>query len=140
MFCQGNLEECHVRAPEHAPACLASGSVTARRRHGADGAWTFTRWLGKEGEVLLAQGGAVFPAYLPAVDDFVKSKPDLNLKIYADERANAHPIPVSPYIDQVNKAINPEMQALWKGTETVQVAVQRISQQLNQVLAKTPSH
>lgn len=104
-----------------------------------DDAWTFIRWLGKEGEVLLAKGGAVFPAYLPAVDDFVKSIPSLNMQAFADERATAHPVPETPYSNELNNALNSEMQAVWGGTETVQVAAQHLSDKLDPVLANTPA-
>jgi len=104
-----------------------------------DAAWTFIRWLGKEGEIFLAKGGAVFPAYLPAVNDFVKSIPTLNMKAFADEQANAHPVPETPYSNELNNAIDSEMQAVWGGSETVEAATQRIAQKLDAVLANTPA-
>ena len=103
-----------------------------------EAAWTFIKWLGKEGEIMLAQGGAVFPAYLPAVSDFVKSLAGLNMQAFAEEQATAHPVPETPYSSQLTVALNNAMEQFWNGKMTVQAAVQEIKSKMDTVLAKTP--
>jgi len=63
----------------------------------------------------------------------------LKERAFADEQANAHPVPETPYSNELNNAIDSEMQAVWGGSETVEAATQRIAQKLDAVLANTPA-
>lgn len=104
-----------------------------------DAAWTFIKWLGREGEIMLAKGGATFPAYLPAVDDFVKAFPSFNMQAYAAVRANAHPVPETPYATELGTTLGNELEPVWNGRATVEAAVQKIVSKMDAILAATPS-
>ncbi len=103
-----------------------------------DDAWFFTKWLGKEGEIILAKGGAVFPAYLPAVDDFVKALSAFNISAFATERDHAHPVPETPFVSQMNDERNKELPPVWEGKTSVGDAIHTIVSVLDPVLADTP--
>ncbi|HLH74288.1 MAG TPA: extracellular solute-binding protein [Chloroflexota bacterium] len=103
-----------------------------------DAAWTYVKWLGKEGEIALAKGGAVFPAYVPAVDDFVSAMKDFNMKPFVDAQKNAHPIPESPYFNQLDDDLTKELTEVWRGKTTAKEAVDKVIATMTPVLAQGP--
>ncbi|WP_169582058.1 MULTISPECIES: sugar ABC transporter substrate-binding protein [Microbacterium] len=91
---------------------------------------------GKEAAEIQAATGAVIPAYEGTQQAWVDAMPEFNLQAFIDQVPYGVVYPVSADTAAWNALEDEYLPPAWNGTETVQVAADKLAAAMNDVLAK----
>jgi multiple sugar transport system substrate-binding protein len=100
-------------------------------------AWAFVKFLGgEEAANILAESGTVIPAYQGMQDKWLKSMPDLDLKVFIDALAYSVPYPNTPKGTEWNDKMFAVMGDIWLGNTPIDQGCKAMASAANTVLSQ----
>ncbi|MBB6693656.1 sugar ABC transporter substrate-binding protein [Cohnella xylanilytica] len=113
------------------------GNVMSAKGKHKEESWQFLKFLGsKEAAEITARMGAAIPAYKDTQDEWVKSKPDLNLQVFIDQAADATPYPSGSKSYPIWFAKESEiMSQAWGGAISIEEGAKQVAEMMNQAIA-----
>jgi len=100
-------------------------------------AWTFVKFLGSEEAAnILAESGTVIPAYQGMQDKWVKSMPNLDLKVFIDAITYSVPYPTSSKGTEWSDKMFAVMQDVWLGNTPIAEGCKSMADSANAVLSQ----
>lgn len=100
-----------------------------------DEAWLFVQYLGgKEAANVQAEAGTVLPAFKGTQELWIKSIPNLNLKVFVDMLSYAAPVPVSIDSKKWMDVETKYLKQAWAGEITAEDAAKKIATEMNVIL------
>jgi multiple sugar transport system substrate-binding protein len=97
--------------------------------------WEFVKYLaGKEANETIAKSGVVIPAYTPALQIFIDSYKNVNLKAYTDELNYSVMYPVSKNTSKWVTIQDDNLKKVWAGQMSAEEACKAIADGMNKAL------
>jgi multiple sugar transport system substrate-binding protein len=100
-------------------------------------AWAFVKFLGSEEAAnILAESGTVIPAYQGMQDKWLKSMPDLDLKVFIDALSYSVPYPNTPKGTEWNDKMIAAKDDIWLGNTPIDQGCKAMATAANTVLSQ----
>lgn len=114
----------------------SSLTINSQSNHQEE-AWEVLKVLaGKEGETILARNAINFPTYRPAIEEWGKAIPSLDLSAFQRALDSAVAYPVSINTEEWWKTMEEEVTTALLGNKTVKEALDSATVKMNEVLDK----
>ncbi|MBL4954639.1 sugar ABC transporter substrate-binding protein [Neobacillus sp. OS1-32] len=110
--------------------------IAANTKH-KDAAWKFVQFLGsKDAAEIFAKTGTVIPAYNGTQDAWLKSVPNMNLKVFIDSAEYSVPLPSVKATGEIWQYEVDVLKKAWSLEVSVEDAAKELNKMANDALAK----
>lgn len=113
-----------------------AGFVVSRRSQNKDAAWLLVRYLtGAKAQAMLAESGVITPARRAISEDniFLRQQP-YRATVFVSETEYGRAVPNFARVDELYAMINRALAPVWRGEQSVDVAVDALAPQLRELL------